>query len=137
MATDFSIARVLLILVCVSQAALADTEGAMYPRLQNLHDSQQEALQYEQRSYEALLPPPASSANQRPRLPNELRRQTIQLRQLQHLQRLRAITEQQRALSQPDRSPRENAASQLNRFSQQQESERLHFKIQRRSWPTR
>lgn len=136
MTVNCSCICLILLPVFVGQTVLADTEAAVYPRLQNLHNTQQEALQDEQRSYEALLLPPGLSTDQR-QLPKDLRRQSNHLRQLQHQQRNQAITEQQRALSQPDRSPRENSASQLNRSRQQQESERLHFKMQRRSWPYR
>lgn len=136
MIINFSFISVLILFLFASQATLADTKGAVYPRLQNQHNAQQEALQDEQKSYEESLLPPGLSTDRR-QLPNDLRRQTIHLRQLQHQQRHQAITEQQRALSQPDRSPHENSASQLNRSRQQQESERLHFKMQRRSWPYR
>jgi hypothetical protein len=136
MIINFSFISVLILFLFASQATLADTDGAVYPKLQNQHNTQQEALQDEQRSYEALLLPPGLSTDRR-QLPKDQRRQSIHLRQLQYQQRHQAVTEQQRALSQPDRSLRENSASQLNRSRQQQESERLHFKMQRRSWPYR
>lgn len=125
---------VLCLLVC--QPLGADPGGAIYPRVQDLNNRQQEALQWEQETYKGLLSTPITP-RQGQRLHQDVKRQEIRQRQLQHQHRNKAITEQQRTLSLPDGPTRNNTNSDLQRFRRGQEAQRLQFKIQRRSWPIR
>lgn len=128
--------RHLFCIACIVHTPMLNAEGVLTPRLHGLHNAQQDALRYEQHTDTALLPPPPAAEKQY-QLSPALRRQTIHLRQLQHLQNQRAIVQQQRVLRQHERLPNENAASRLEYFRRQQEADRLHYKLQRRSWPHR
>jgi hypothetical protein len=119
----------------LASQALAEVPGkAIYPRLQNLTNRQQEALRREQQSYRDLLSMP-SHGQEGGRLEQELKRQNVRQRQLQYRQRNKAITEQQRTLRLPEGLVRDRNDSNLRRFRREQEAQRLRLKIQRRSWP--
>lgn len=117
--------------------ALAGNPGEkIYPQLQILNNRQQEALQREQQSDKSSRYTP-SAGREDQRYKQEIKRQNIQLRQLQHQHRSKAVTGQQRALSVPDGPARTRTEDDLGRFRREQEAQRLRLKIQRRSWQVR
>ena len=125
-----------ILCLLIGQPLAADPDGTIYPRLQNLNNRQQEALQREQQTYKNQLWTRVPARDNQ-RLHRDLKRQDTQQKQLQHQHRNKAISKQLRTFSPPDGSDRKHADRDLQRLRREQEAQRLQFKIQRRSWSIR